>query len=80
MPAVTSGKVLVSGANGYVAVRVIEDLLNSGYSVRGTVRSGDKATYLRDHFASFGAKLELVIVKDITQVSANPAIQSMRVS
>ena len=68
MPAVTSGKVLVTGANGYVAAWVLKDLLDNGFSVRGTVRSENKATHLREYFKSFGDKLEFVIVDDITQV------------
>lgn len=69
MPAVTSGKVLVTGANGFVAVWVVKKLLEQGFSVRGTVRSEEKGKHLKETFASYGDKLELVIVKDITQVS-----------
>ena len=71
MPAVTSGKVLVTGANGYVAAWVLKDLLDNGFSVRGTVRSESKATHLREYFKAFGDKLEFVIVDDITQ-ARNP--------
>ncbi|KAI0777496.1 NAD(P)-binding protein [Trametes elegans] len=70
MPTVTSGKVLVTGANGYIAVWVVKSLLEQGYSVRGTVRSEDKATHLRETFKSFGDKLEIVIVPDITKEGA----------
>lgn len=68
MPALTSGKVLVTGANGYVAAWVIKDLLENGYAVRGTVRSESKAVYLRGYFKAFSDKLEIVIVPDITKV------------
>jgi nucleoside-diphosphate-sugar epimerase len=34
-----SGKVLVSGASGYIASHVINELLIRGYHVVGTVRS-----------------------------------------
>lgn len=34
-----SGKILVSGASGYIASHVISELLKRGYSVVGTVRS-----------------------------------------
>ena len=45
MPTVSSGKVLVTGANGYVAFWVVEKLLAAGYEVRGTVRSESKAKH-----------------------------------
>lgn len=68
MPAVTSGKVLVTGANGFLAVWVVKNLLEAGFSVRGTIRSEDKGPYLKKLFASYGDKLELIVVKDITEV------------
>lgn len=34
-----SSKVLVTGATGFIASHVIQELLNRGYSVVGTVRS-----------------------------------------
>ncbi|TBU38649.1 NAD(P)-binding protein [Dichomitus squalens] len=70
MPAITSGKVLVTGANGYIAVWVVKAFLDQGFSVRGTVRSESKATHLRSLFKSFGDKFEVVIVEDITKEGA----------
>ncbi|KAJ7438936.1 hypothetical protein B0H11DRAFT_2103455 [Mycena galericulata] len=70
MPAVQSGKVLVSGANGFIAAWVVRELLKQGYSVRGVVRSEDKAAPLREIFRSYGDKLELVVVPDITEDGA----------
>jgi len=35
----TKGKVLVTGASGYIAGHCVRELLENGYSVRGTVRS-----------------------------------------
>jgi len=61
-------KVLVSGANGYVAIWIVRTLLEKGYCVRGTVRSEEKATHLRQLFNSYGDKHEVVIVEDITKV------------
>ncbi|KAI0077590.1 NAD(P)-binding protein [Panus rudis PR-1116 ss-1] len=58
MPAVTSGKVLVTGANGYIAFWVVKALLEKGYAVRGTVRSGEKGAHLKDVFKAYGDKLE----------------------
>ncbi|KAI0827004.1 NAD-P-binding protein [Trametes gibbosa] len=70
MPAVSTGKVLVTGANGYIAVWVVKSLLDAGFAVCGTVRSESKASHLRTIFASFGDKLEVVVVDDITKVGA----------
>ncbi len=67
MPAVNSGKILVSGANGYIAVWVVKKLLEQGYSVRGTVRSESKGTHLKEIFKEYGDKLEIVVVEDITK-------------
>jgi len=69
MPAVKPhSKVLVTGANGYIAIWVVRTLLEKGYSVRGTVRSEEKATHLRQLFHSYGEKHEVVIVEDIAKV------------
>ena len=71
MVAVQQGKVLVTGANGFIAVWVVKHLLDQGYSVRGTVRSESKAKHLRELFSKYGDKLELVVVPDITKVRLN---------
>lgn len=71
MPAVAASsttKVLVSGANGYIAVWVVRKLLEKGFAVRGTVRSDAKGVFLKETFKSYGDKFELVIVPDITKV------------
>ncbi|KAI0716154.1 NAD(P)-binding protein [Cerioporus squamosus] len=70
MPAVSSGTVLVTGANGFVAVWVLQDLLEHGFSVRGTVRSEGKATYLRDRFATYPGKFDVVVVGNMTAEGA----------
>src|ERR1700761_6129382 len=81
----SSGKVLVTGANGFIAAVsrglvmsppqltaiiqwVVRSLLEEGFSVRGTVRSEAKGAHLRRQFASYGDRLELVIVPDIIKV------------
>ncbi len=69
MPAISTGKVLVTGANGYVAAWVVKALLEQGFAVRGTVRSDSKANHLRSLFKSYGDKLEFTIVDDIVKVS-----------
>ncbi|KAH8825680.1 hypothetical protein DL96DRAFT_1609607 [Flagelloscypha sp. PMI_526] len=79
MPAIQApAKVLVTGANGYIAVWVVKYLLDQGYSVRGTVRSESKAAHLREFFKSFGDKFELAIVPDITVEGAfDEAVKGM---
>ena len=69
MPAISTGKVLVTGANGYVAAWVVKALLEQGFAVRGTVRSEAKSTHLCSLFKSYGDKLEFVIVEDIVKAS-----------
>ncbi|KAH9838568.1 NAD(P)-binding protein [Rhodofomes roseus] len=70
MVAVQQGKVLVTGANGFIAMWVVKQLLDQGYVVRGTVRSESKAKHLRDVFSHYGDKFEVVIVEDITKLGA----------
>jgi nucleoside-diphosphate-sugar epimerase len=71
MPAITPGsKVLVTGANGFAAIHIVDTLLRKGYSVRGTLRSESKGTHLKKLFGKYGDQLELVVVPDITRVSS----------
>ncbi|PCH42483.1 NAD(P)-binding protein [Wolfiporia cocos MD-104 SS10] len=78
MPAVTTGKVLVTGANGFIAMWVVRTLLEQGYTVRGTVRSESKGAHLRQVFATYSDKLEILIVEDITKEGAfNEAVQGV---
>ncbi|KAH9918737.1 NAD(P)-binding protein [Epithele typhae] len=70
MPSLNSGKVLVTGANGYIAVWIVKTMLEAGFSVRGTVRSASKADHLRNLFKSFGDKFEVVVVPDITNAES----------
>ena len=72
MPAVeaTGTRILVTGANGYIAYWIIRYLLQQGYSVRAVVRSLAKGQHLKETYSSFGEKLELFVVEDITKVCA----------
>jgi nucleoside-diphosphate-sugar epimerase len=79
MPAIQSGKILVSGANGFVAVWVVKAYLDAGFSVRGTVRSEKSIAHLQKVFKNYGDKFEIVIVPDITVVCCSlllPKLQS----
>ncbi|KAI0088794.1 NAD(P)-binding protein [Irpex rosettiformis] len=78
MTAVQSGKLLVSGANGYIAVWLLQRLLEQGFFVRGTVRSEKSLPYLKKLFSKYGDKLEFVIVADITKDGAfDEAVKGM---
>ncbi|KAI0691865.1 NAD-P-binding protein [Cytidiella melzeri] len=70
MPAVQGGKVLVTGANGFVAVWLVKKLLDKGYAVRGTVRCAFKGVYLTKLFGEYGDSFEVVVVEDITKDGA----------
>lgn len=73
MPTITStDKVLVTGANGYIALWIVKTLLERGNSVRGSVRSESKGRALLELFKSYGDRLEIIIVPDMTKV--RPAI------
>ncbi|KIM41313.1 hypothetical protein M413DRAFT_410925 [Hebeloma cylindrosporum] len=63
-------KVLVSGANGYIAMWVVRTLLEKGFTVRGAVRSAEKGKRLREYFQPYGDKVEWVVVEDITKDGA----------
>ncbi|KAH9044030.1 hypothetical protein EDB84DRAFT_1638233 [Lactarius hengduanensis] len=63
-------KVLVTGANGYLAVWIVKKYLEAGYSVRGTVRSLSKSAFLDEQFAEYGKRLELVVaIKDVDVIA-----------
>jgi len=72
MPAVEPNrgreKVLVTGANGFIATWLIRTLLEQGYAVRGTVRSVEKGERLQEQFSSWKGGFEWVLVPDITRV------------
>lgn len=64
--------IIVTGANGYVASHVIDQLLRLGYNARGTVRDAEKSSWLTQYFSKKfpDAKFQLVEVKDLTDVAA----------
>ena len=45
-----SSRILVTGANGYIAIWVVYTLLEQGYTVRGTVRTEEKRKSLLSLF------------------------------
>ncbi|KAJ7477983.1 D-lactaldehyde dehydrogenase [Mycena galericulata] len=71
MAPVQVGKVLVSGANGYIATWIVQTLLEKGFSVRGAVRSADKGNHLLELFGTkYPGKFETVVIPDITSDGA----------
>ncbi|KDR69155.1 hypothetical protein GALMADRAFT_256369 [Galerina marginata CBS 339.88] len=79
MPALQKGdKVLVTGANGYLALWAVQKHLEHGYAVRASVRSEEKASLLREYFQAFADRLEIVIVTDMTKPGAfNDAVKGV---
>jgi len=80
-PVIPKGSlVLVTGANGFIASHVVDQLLESGYHVRGTVRNISKCQWMEEQFNSkYGAgKLELVVVSDMSAKGAyDDAVKGM---
>lgn len=71
MPAVSApATVLVTGANGYLAVWLVKVLLEKGFNVRGTARTAQKGEYLKSLFAEYGDSFEFVIVEDVNKAGA----------
>lgn len=71
MPAIsTPATVLVTGANGYLAIWVVKTLLDKGYNVRGTARSAEKGEHFKKVFAEYGSKFELVVVPNVNKPGA----------
>ncbi|KAJ3039262.1 methylglyoxal reductase (NADPH-dependent) gre2 [Rhizophlyctis rosea] len=68
MPALKApAKILVTGVTGYIAAHVAEQLLQLGFSVRGSVRDLAKAEYLKKRWAQHGDKIEFVVISDLVK-------------
>lgn len=71
MPTISpNDKVLVTGANGFIALWIVKTLLERGNSVRAAVRSESKGRNLQQLFNSYADKLEIAIVPDMTKDGA----------
>ncbi|KAK7047940.1 hypothetical protein VNI00_006268 [Paramarasmius palmivorus] len=68
----TNTKILVTGANGYIASWIVASLLKRGYIVHASVRSEDRGTKLLETFKSYvdDGKLKLVVVRDMQEDGA----------
>ncbi|OJD14593.1 hypothetical protein AJ78_05080 [Emergomyces pasteurianus Ep9510] len=64
--------VLVTGANGYIASHVVDQLLQANFRVRGTVRNLSRSSWLNNYFTTkYGSgKFELVEVSDMAVAHA----------
>jgi len=66
MPVVPQGSlILVTGASGFIATHAVNELLQRGFLVRGTVRSQEKGEYLKKLFSHAGDRFQYVIVEDL---------------
>jgi nucleoside-diphosphate-sugar epimerase len=73
MPAIEKGStVLVTGANGFIASHLVDQLLKLEYKVRGTVRTEAKGEWVKKYFDDkYGkGKLDLVVVPDMAKKGA----------
>jgi nucleoside-diphosphate-sugar epimerase len=59
--------ILVTAANGFIASHIVDQLLNFGYRVRGTVRSQARSSWMTPFFTARhpNASLEIVELPDI---------------
>lgn len=65
--------VLVTGANGYIASHVADQLISAGYKVKGTVRSEDKGAMIAETFEkrhSDQSAFSYVVVEDMSTEEA----------
>ncbi|KAH0493380.1 hypothetical protein TgHK011_000052 [Trichoderma gracile] len=62
--------VFITGASGYIGTYLVGDILKSGHRVRITVRSEEKAQFIKELYPSALDKIESVIVPDMSQLSA----------
>ncbi|KAJ0384176.1 hypothetical protein COL922a_008939 [Colletotrichum nupharicola] len=64
--------IVVSGANGFIASHIVDQLLAAGYRVRGTVRDTAKYSWLSAHFEkTYGpGRFTLHVVPEVTKNGA----------
>lgn len=74
--------ILVTGANGFVGLHIVDQFLRNGYRVRGTVRDTPKSAWVTEYFQQeYGSgKFELVEIKDLSNVAAlTSALEGKRI-
>ncbi|KAH7200998.1 hypothetical protein BKA60DRAFT_600865 [Fusarium oxysporum] len=62
--------VLVTGANGFIATHVLQNLLQGGYRVRGVVRSQASADAVLETFPEHSGSLSVIVVPSMTIAGA----------
>jgi nucleoside-diphosphate-sugar epimerase len=70
-------RILVTGANGFLGAHIVKEGLDSGYIVRGTVRSAAKAEELKKIFPS--EKFETAIIPDMITSDYSEAMKDVAV-
>lgn len=70
MPSLPSAnaRILVSGANGFIATWIVDTLLKRGYSVRAAVRTEARGQHLLEQYKSYGDRIHLAVIGDIAKV------------
>jgi nucleoside-diphosphate-sugar epimerase len=59
-------KTLLTGANGFFAAHVIDQLIAKGHEVTGSVRSEKKGQEILDRHPEYKGHLDFVLVSDYT--------------
>ncbi|KAK0470563.1 hypothetical protein IW261DRAFT_1008152 [Armillaria novae-zelandiae] len=72
-----SERILVTGATGFLGSHVVIKALESGYSVRGTVRSPSKAKEVRTFWSSYGDRFDTAIVPDLIDGDFTEALKGI---
>ncbi|KAK0494612.1 hypothetical protein EDD18DRAFT_1400859 [Armillaria luteobubalina] len=72
-----SERILVTGATGFLGSHVVIKALESGYSVRGTVRSPSKAKEVRNFWSSYGDRFDTAIVPDLIDGDYTEALKGI---
>ena len=78
---ITSDPVLVTGASGYIGLFVVKQLLDKGYTVRGTVRDLEREASLRKTLEEAGcdtSRLEFVAADLRNDTGWNGAVERCR--
>lgn len=67
MTATSEQTLLITGANSFVGGHIIQNALEKGYNVRGTVRSESSAAKVHAIFDKYASQLSVKVVSDITK-------------